>query len=629
MIQFAHPLLLWTLPLALLPVLLHRLLRRKEPLPVVEFPAMRLLEKAAQRDRLRQRRLEWLLLAVRVLALAVLIVGFARPYRSMSLPGAAAVTGVRIVCDRPDRLEAALGEWPRTGPNLLVMTGEKLPESERFGVRYAEIVTGETAVSRSPYFHPALSVFDLPGRGDLSAGSVRRWWKLEPVGRAAVVAWLENGDPFLIEHHGAEGRTIVCAVGLDGGWSELPGTANFVPMVRELVRYLESGSASIAAVVPRSARDLTGWLLGVAVGLGLAEMLVGGFAWVKLATVGLLVGLMVHPVFSWVRGESQTGETVVLVDGTESMCWRRLPALPSGRKIEITGRQTDLGGALLALTNQGVGSVVLVSDGQHNRGLSPVWAALVLGRPIRVIKPEPFAPTKDISVVRAEAPARVWAGERMPVTVDVVAHGVERVTLVVDGVLRTNVSPGRVVLRIAPGNGRHMIRAEAVSGELTLENNARSVVAEVAACKIRVALVGDESSWEYRHMRSVLRNDAAVELVRSDADVTLEVGGGATWKLRGQGKEAFEGYWRDRVRREFGRQRGWREMEMAGEDEMYRLERNDRLLDELARLGGAEGGERGRYDLRDEWWVLSAVEGLLMWSWLRGRNRGERRPFSV
>jgi hypothetical protein len=629
MIQFAHPLFLWTLPLALLPVLWHRLFRRKQPLPVVEFPAMRLLEKAAQRDRRRQRRREWLLLAVRVLTLAALIAGFARPYRGESLPGGTAATGVEIVCDRPDRLEAALGEWPRTGPNLLVMTSERLSESERFGIRYGEIVSGETAVSRSPYFHPALSVFDRPGRGDLSAATVRRWWKLEPVGRAAVVAWLENGDPFLVEHHGAEGRTIVCAVGLDGGWSDLPGTANFVPMARELVRYLESGPAGTRAVVPRSARDFTGWLLGVAVVLGLAEMLVGGFAWMKWVPVGLLVGLIVHPTFSWVCGESYAGETVVVIDETESMRWRTLPALPSGRKIEITGRQTDLGGALLALTNQAVGSVVLVSDGQHNRGLSPVWASLALGRPIRVIKPEPLAPAKDISVVRAEAPSRVWAGERMPVTVDVVAYGVERVTLVVDDVWRTNVSPGRVALRIATGNGQHTIRAEVVSGELTWENNARSVVAEVVSGKVRVALVGDELSWEYRHVRSVLRNDPAVELVKSDAHVVLEVAGGATWKLRGQGKEAFEGYWRDRVRREFGRRQGWRETKVDGEDEMYRLERNDRLLDELARLGGEGDEERGRYDLRDQWWMLAAAVGLLMGFWLRGRKTGKRRPFSV
>ena len=72
---FAHPGWLWLLPLALLPVILHLLgRRRRHERP---FSWVRLLAEAQHEGRYRSRPLEWLILALRVLALALPILALA------------------------------------------------------------------------------------------------------------------------------------------------------------------------------------------------------------------------------------------------------------------------------------------------------------------------------------------------------------------------------------------------------------------------------------------------------------------------------------------------------------------------------------------------------------------------
>ncbi len=73
--SFGHPGFLWLLPLALLPVILHLLgRRRRQERP---FSWVRLLAEAQREGRYRSRPLEWLILALRVLALALPILALA------------------------------------------------------------------------------------------------------------------------------------------------------------------------------------------------------------------------------------------------------------------------------------------------------------------------------------------------------------------------------------------------------------------------------------------------------------------------------------------------------------------------------------------------------------------------
>ena len=76
--SFLYPLFLAGLAAVAVPVLLH-LFRRKTEM-VVDFPAVRLLEKAPVEQQRRRRLRELILLALRITALTLLALAFARPY---------------------------------------------------------------------------------------------------------------------------------------------------------------------------------------------------------------------------------------------------------------------------------------------------------------------------------------------------------------------------------------------------------------------------------------------------------------------------------------------------------------------------------------------------------------------
>jgi Aerotolerance regulator N-terminal/von Willebrand factor type A domain len=77
-VTFLYPLFLIGTAAVAIPLVLHLLRRRPEA--VVDFPAVRLLEKAPVEQQRRRRLRELILLALRMVALALLAFAFARPY---------------------------------------------------------------------------------------------------------------------------------------------------------------------------------------------------------------------------------------------------------------------------------------------------------------------------------------------------------------------------------------------------------------------------------------------------------------------------------------------------------------------------------------------------------------------
>ncbi len=80
--QFLFSAALWALPLAGLPLLLHLLFRRKSPL--LPFPTLRLVRASIQQTAARKKVQRWLLLATRMLLLALLIWAVAQPARFLA-----------------------------------------------------------------------------------------------------------------------------------------------------------------------------------------------------------------------------------------------------------------------------------------------------------------------------------------------------------------------------------------------------------------------------------------------------------------------------------------------------------------------------------------------------------------
>ena len=94
-ISFLSPLFLIGAVAAAVPILLHLFHRKTEV--VIDFPAVRLMSRAPVQQHRRRRLRELLLLALRVAALVLLAVSFARPYLAGAVaPGSAPLTVIAV-----------------------------------------------------------------------------------------------------------------------------------------------------------------------------------------------------------------------------------------------------------------------------------------------------------------------------------------------------------------------------------------------------------------------------------------------------------------------------------------------------------------------------------------------------
>ncbi len=94
-ISFLSPLFLVGAAAAAVPILLHLFHRRTEV--VIDFPAVSLLKRAPVQQHRRRRLRELLLLALRVVALILLALSFARPYfAGAAAPDSAPLTVIAI-----------------------------------------------------------------------------------------------------------------------------------------------------------------------------------------------------------------------------------------------------------------------------------------------------------------------------------------------------------------------------------------------------------------------------------------------------------------------------------------------------------------------------------------------------
>ncbi len=118
MLTFLSPLFLAGVAAAAVPLVLHLL--KREPEPRVKFAAVRLLKQAPVEHTEKHRLRELLLLALRITALVLLALAFARPFFASG--AASASTGVTMIaldtsataCRRLWTLRNARGSWRGT-----------------------------------------------------------------------------------------------------------------------------------------------------------------------------------------------------------------------------------------------------------------------------------------------------------------------------------------------------------------------------------------------------------------------------------------------------------------------------------------------------------------------------------
>lgn len=84
--------------------------------------------------------------------------------------------------------------------------------------------------------HPIFEIFRQSGR--LALARVYGWHRSTPKEKAAVLARFEDGSPALIEHSVGNGKVLLFTTTLDSGWNDLPLTPTYLPLTRQMVRYL-------------------------------------------------------------------------------------------------------------------------------------------------------------------------------------------------------------------------------------------------------------------------------------------------------------------------------------------------------------------------------------------------------
>src|SRR5476651_1344808 len=93
--SFLSPLLLAGLGAIAIPIVIHLIQRERKR--VVQFPSLMFLQRIPYQSVRRRRIRHWLLLAMRVAAIALLVLAFARPFLPQSALAAAATGGAREV----------------------------------------------------------------------------------------------------------------------------------------------------------------------------------------------------------------------------------------------------------------------------------------------------------------------------------------------------------------------------------------------------------------------------------------------------------------------------------------------------------------------------------------------------
>jgi len=211
------------------------------------------------------------------------------------------------------------------------------------------------------------------------------------------------------------------------------------------------------------------------------------------------------------------------------------------------GRATDIAGGLDALrertAGEGLVAAILMTDGGHNLGGHPGRAATDLGAPVYVVGVGRAAAPTDVALVSAVIDPLGYVDH--PLSLSVVLRtsgleGVQELLTVSEGDAQVAVqavvlSEGeqQVTFKLHPERpGRHVYRIHVApqSGELSTQNNAVIVSAEVLESRVRVLIVGRSPSPDLAYLYRTLKADANLEVER----VIATLSGAWTYALQAQ-----------------------------------------------------------------------------------------------
>jgi hypothetical protein len=213
------------------------------------------------------------------------------------------------------------------------------------------------------------------------------------------------------------------------------------------------------------------------------------------------------------------------------------PGVKEGEPPPPTGAAfTDLRLPLVrALARSGTGEgkvlgVVLVTDGQHNWGQSPVKKAQELGDQKMPVFPIPLGshkPPPDVAVVSVSAPSAVFKDVDTQVEARVKVSGIRDKRQLVVQLQRDGQEPLEETISHDGSDRYYTVRFQTrldkagtqtmtvvvkpTEGETRPDNNSRAVIINVADDKAKVLLIEGEARWEYHYLASALARDKTMQ----------------------------------------------------------------------------------------------------------------------
>jgi hypothetical protein len=155
-----------------------------------------------------------------------------------------------VILNDPGEVSAALSgqlaKFVEQGGGLVIAAGPHT-QAESFNQSFPALspaALGEAVQLRGDHValseiktdHPIFEVFRQSGR--LASARVFGYHRSTPREGASVLARFEDGSPALVESATGGGKVLLYTSTLDAGWNDLPLTPIYLPLIRQMARYL-------------------------------------------------------------------------------------------------------------------------------------------------------------------------------------------------------------------------------------------------------------------------------------------------------------------------------------------------------------------------------------------------------
>jgi hypothetical protein len=205
--------------------------------------------------------------------------------------------------------------------------------------------------------------------------------------------------------------------------------------------------------------------------------------------------------------------------------------IPTSDSLQFNGDATDISSALEGVQKrseeENIQAVVLISDGNHDLGESPLHEVSHFDMPIYSVGVGDSAEQKDVLITKLLTNEIAYAGSRIPMDVTIKSSGFsgERVEVSLSEgsktiaqqflTLKAGTWEYPIKFFLEPkeqGTKRYSVSVSRLEGELTVANNTKSVFVKVMKSKMKVLLVAGAPSPDVTFIRRALTEDKNVDL---------------------------------------------------------------------------------------------------------------------